>query len=237
MTASIGIAARRTRMRRRNCCATPTSRCTRPSGTDAIATCCSNQGCRLRCRRGWSSRWTCAWRSRTTSSSSSTSRRSTCRGWAHGHGGADALEAAHARHRAAERLHPAAGGDGADSRSRQRGYCARRAGRACAGATPATRSASPSTSPRVSSTLTSSWRRCERTLQDSALDPDSLTIEITETALMRDIEQAADAPRLRQAARRADRDRRLRNRLLLDGAPPAVSRRRAEDRPLVHHAG
>ena len=47
------------------------------------------------------------------------------------------------------------------------------------------------------------------------------------------------APHRAQAARRVDRDRRLRHRLLVARLPPAVPGRRAEDRPLVHrrHGG
>ncbi len=51
---------------------------------------------------------------------------------------------------------------------------------------------------------------------------------------MRNIEQTARRLAADQGARRADRDRRLRHRLLLARPPPALPRRRAEDRPLVH---
>ena len=71
--------------------------------------------------------------------------------------------------------------------------------------------------------------------RDRARPADSLTIEITETAVMRDVEQTVGAPGEGQEARRAHRDRRLRHRLLLDGAPAAAFGRRAQDRPLVHH--
>ena len=74
----------------------------------------------------------------------------------------------------------------------------------------------------------------EEALADSGLEPAALTIEITETTLMRNVEETARRLTAIKAARRADRDRRLRHRLLLARPPPAVPGRRAEDRPLVH---
>ena len=71
-------------------------------------------------------------------------------------------------------------------------------------------------------------------LAESGLDPGALTIEITETTIMRDAEETARRLTAVKAARGAHRDRRLRHRLLLALAPPAVPRRRAQDRPLVH---
>ena len=78
VTASIGIAAGDAQPRRKSSCATRTSRCTGPSGTARIATSCSRRGCRAWCRTAWSWRWTCAKPWRRTSSSSPTSPRSTC---------------------------------------------------------------------------------------------------------------------------------------------------------------
>ena len=63
---------------------------------------------------------------------------------------------------------------------------------------------------------------------------EALTIEITETTLMRNIEETARRLVAIKAARRADRDRRLRHRVLLSRSPATVPRRRAEDRPVVH---
>ena len=53
-----------------------------------------------------------------------------------------------------------------------------------------------------------------------------------------DAQRRGDRPPARpdQAARRADRDRRLRHRVLVPRPPATVPRRRAEDRPLVHLA-
>ena len=48
----------------RSCCATPTSRCTAPSGRARTATSVFEAGCRTRSRAAWSSRSTCATRSR-----------------------------------------------------------------------------------------------------------------------------------------------------------------------------
>ncbi len=72
------------------------------------------------------------------------------------------------------------------------------------------------------------------TLADSDLEPNALTLEITETALMRNVEETARRLARDQAAGRAHRDRRLRHRLLIARAPAAVPGRLPEDRPLVH---
>ncbi len=71
-------------------------------------------------------------------------------------------------------------------------------------------------------------------LQESGLDPTTLTLEITETTLMRDAEATAKRLRIAQAARGPHRDRRLRHRLQLARLPAPVPRRRTEDRPLLH---
>ena len=47
----------------------------------------------------------------------------------------------------------------------------------------------------------------EEALSDSGLDPQALTVEITETTLMRNIEETARRLRQIKTARRADRDR------------------------------
>ena len=55
---------RRARPRPRSCCATPTSRCTAPSGTARTATSCSRRGMQdVGPETAWNSRWTCARRS------------------------------------------------------------------------------------------------------------------------------------------------------------------------------
>ena len=70
-------------------------------------------------------------------------------------------------------------------------------------------------------------------LAASGLPPGALTIEITETTLMRDVEQTARRLTADQGPRRADRDRRLRHGLLLARTPSALPGRRTEDRPLL----
>ncbi len=71
-------------------------------------------------------------------------------------------------------------------------------------------------------------------LVDSGLDPAALTLEITETMLMRNVEETARQARRPEGPRCADRDRRLRHRLLLARPSAAVPRGRPEDRPLLH---
>ena len=104
-----------------------------------------------------------------------------------------------------------------------------------------------------------SWRRAGLELEMSVnvsarqLDSDQLIVEV-KRALMTtglqpsalvaggdrdraDARRAPDraAPGGGQVAGRADRDRRLRHRVLVARAPAPVPRRRAQDRPLVHH--
>ena len=125
VTASIGIAAGDRVIAPKSCCATPTSRCTAPSGTARTATCVFESGMQdavqsrmeleMDLRDG---------ASRTTSSSSSTSRRSTSTDMTPDrHGGADPLAQPGARRRPARRLHPAARGDRPDLRGRHAGCC------------------------------------------------------------------------------------------------------------------
>ena len=193
-------------------------------------------GWTTRCRAAWSWRWTCARRSRTTSSSSPTSRRSTCSDMRPT--GVEALirwRQPDARRRAAQRLHPAAGGDRPDRRGRPLGAASRHAAQAAAWRERGARSAiavNVSARQLDSDEFVEDVKRRARRAAGST--PDALTLEITETTLMRDAEETARAPDGDQAARRAGRDRRLRHRLLLARAPAAVPGRRAEDRPLVH---
>ncbi len=90
-----------------------------------------------------------------------------------------------------------------------------------------------STSPAASSTATSSSTTSSDALEASGLDPAALTLEITETTLMRTRRCRATARRA-QGARRAHRDRRLRHRLQLARLPAPVPGRRDQDRPLLH---
>ena len=78
-------------------------------------------------------------------------------------------------------------------------------------------------------------RDIETALRESGLAPGALTIEITETAIMRDPHATAHRLASIREARCSDRDRRLRDRLLVAGAPAALPSRCAEDRSLVHH--
>ncbi len=125
--------------RPRNCCATPTSRCTRPSAKARTASWCSPRKCTTRSSTGWSSRSI----SRTPCPKSEfvlvyqptfdlNEMRPT---------GVEALlrwNHPGARGRAAGRLHPAARGDGADRARSASGSCTRPAGRAPPGAAKAT---------------------------------------------------------------------------------------------------
>ena len=70
-------------------------------------------------------------------------------------------------------------------------------------------------------------------LETSGFDARSLIVEITETAIMRNV--SAVVPRLpSQGPRGPHRHRRLRHWLLLVGLPPTVPRRHPQDRPLLH---
>ena len=75
----------------------------------------------------------------------------------------------------------------------------------------------------------------EEALAASGLEASALTVEVTETTLMRDVEETVRLLARVKAARRADRDRRLRHRLLLARPPPPLPGRRVEDRPLLRH--
>ena len=82
--------------------------------------------------------------------------------------------------------------------------------------------------------LPTSLEMVREAIRASDVDPSMLSLEITESALMGDIEtsRARDARAAR--ARRAARGRRLRHRVLVARVPQAASRRLVEDRPLVH---
>ena len=110
---------------------------------------------------------------------------------AHRSRGADPLEMSVARSRAAQRLHSAARGDGADQSRSGSGCSSRPAARARDGAMLDTRSASRSTCPRASSTSTSSSARCATRSRTAGCEAGALTIEITETTLMRNPEETA----------------------------------------------
>ena len=73
----------------------------------------------------------------------------------------------------------------------------------------------------------------EHALHRSGLDGEHLILEITETALMRDPEGAAQTLLRPARARHPRRDRRLRDRLLVARLPAAAAGRLAQDRPDV----
>ncbi len=70
----------------------------------------------------------------------------------------------------------------------------------------------------------------------SGIDPRQLILEITESVLMEDPERASQRPVRAPGARDPYRRRRLRNRLLLPEPSPTLSRRRAQDRQIVHRS-
>ena len=74
--------------------------------------------------------------------------------------------------------------------------------------------------------------RVAEVIAETGVHPSSLCFEITESVLMDDAETVLDVI-TRVRARRAVRDRRLRNRLLLARLPEAVPGRLREDRPIV----
>ncbi len=71
-------------------------------------------------------------------------------------------------------------------------------------------------------------------IRNSDVDPSMLSLEITESALMGDIETSARAMRALRDLGVQARGRRLRHRLLVARVPQAVADRLPEDRPLVH---
>ena len=73
----------------------------------------------------------------------------------------------------------------------------------------------------------------EATLRDAGLPAERLSLEITETALLKATPTHDRDARIAPAPRRAGRDRRLRDGLLLAQPPPPVPGRRAEDRERV----
>ena len=63
--------------------------------------------------------------------------------------------------------------------------------------------------------------------------PTTLCLEMSESALLEDLDSTADALRALEAARRAARHRRLRHRWLVAHVPPSLPVRQAQDRPHV----
>ena len=76
-------------------------------------------------------------------------------------------------------------------------------------------------------------------LKASGFDPRSLIVEITETAIMRNVSTVVSRLARPQGHRGAHRHRRLRHRVFLVGLSPTVPRRYPQDRPFFHldHGG
>ena len=151
-----------------------------------------------------------------------------------GRGGADPLAAPDARHRRARRVHPAARGDRADRRRSAGGCCSRPAARAPrwrAAGYPIGIAVNVSARQLDSDQLIAD---IERALADSGLEPAALTIEITETTLMRNIEETV-APAASDQGSSACASRSTTSAPATPRSPTcSVPGRRAEDRPLVH---
>ena len=214
------------------CCATPTSRCTRRRPRAATACVSFDARCTRRCSPAWRWRTTCAARSTADElylafqpivdlETGALLRRR----------GAPALEPPAPRQRAAGRVHPARRGDRPDRPDRRLGARAGvphggRLGPGC----PVTVNVSSVQlrSAEFADTVAAALRR-RRPARASRL-----TIEITETVLMTDVDAHRRAAARAEGARRADRDRRLRHRPLVAAVPPAAPARHAQDPEAVH---
>ncbi len=175
-------------------------------------------------------------RSTRSSSSSSTSRCSTSR-TSRSSASRRCCAGSHPTQRRdpTRRVHPDRRGQRADRRRSAAGCSSRPAPRA----PPGTQQGH-----RLNISVNVSARQLERpefveevrtALRDSGLDPATLTLEITETVLMRKPDDHRAAARRAEGARRAHRGRRLRHGLQLARLPAPVPRRLAEDRPHFHH--
>ena len=191
-----------------------------------------------RCRRASStassSSSICARRLRATSSASSTSRSTTSRPHPGRRRSAAALGPPHPRPRPARRVHPAARTDRPDPRGRPLGARGRPASRWRPGAREATRSRSRSTSPPGSSTTTRSSTTSATPSCQRSRSPRALTIEVTETALMRDVDATARRLQRDQGARRPHRRSTTSAPATPRSPTSSSSRSTAQDRPLLH---
>ena len=70
-------------------------------------------------------------------------------------------------------------------------------------------------------------------IEETGIEPASLCLEVTESVLIEDPEESIRTADRAQAARRQDRDRRLRHRLLVARVPAAPARRLRQGRPVV----
>ena len=237
VTVSIGIADRAACTRRR-AAARRRPGALRGQGARArTAGSCSNRRCRPSCRIASSSRWTSARRS--TRDEFFLLYQPTFDLQTETITGVEALAALAPPRRAASSTPttfiPIAEEIGPDRADRPLGAAhGLRPGRRLAARTAATLRHRRSTSRRASST-SRSWspRSPMRSSRRDSIRP-RLTLEITETTLMRDSEAAARRLRRAQGARGPHRDRRLRHRLQLARLPAPVPRRRAQDRPVLH---
>ena len=82
--------------------------------------------------------------------------------------------------------------------------------------------------------LPTSLEMVREAIRGSDIDPSMLSLEITESALMGDIETSARAMHTLRELGREARGRRLRHRVLVARVPQAAAGRLVEDRPLVH---
>ena len=109
------------------------------------------------------------------------------------------------------------------------------AARALGRTTGCRRSPSRSTSRRASSCRAGSCPRCSRSCARPGADPRRIELEITETMIMRNLEQSIETLSQLRSVGHAGRGGRLRRGLLLAGPADAPARLEHEDRPLVHH--
>ena len=194
ITASIGVALGRRRTAPRTCCATRTSRCTGRSWAARTATSSTRPACRTQLH----TRMELEMDLREAVANAAVLRRLPAdvrprRAHADPDGGAAALATTRRAARRAGPVRAAARGVGPDRRGRALGAARRPARAAPAGPATGSTSASPSTSRRSSSSTTRfvAGRR-RRARGERHRRRASLTIEITETALMRDAEKTAE---------------------------------------------
>ena len=106
--------------------------------------------------------------------------------------------------------------------------CARRRGWLARGLQRADRRQRLGAAVPAAAASSSAWPRCWRA---SELPPQLLELELTESILVRDADEALQRLHALARTRRAPVDRRLRHRLFEPGLPEALSDRQAEDRP------
>ena len=231
---SIGIASRSRDGDdgRRAAARMPTLRSTGPRARAAAPTASSSRRWTTACRRGCSSRATCATRSHEDSSQlhlpaarQPGARRDLRRR------GAAALEPSRARACAARRVHSAGRGNGPDRADRRMGAAA---GLRRGGALARRISRSPSTSRPLQFKRRAISREVVlgTALAAAGMPPSRLELEITESVLLAGQQEAASHDAHAAARpRRAHRARRLRHRLLLAELPAQVPLRQDQDRP------